>query len=133
MQTARLAGFEPTVVEELAEWNYGDYEGLTTREIRERRPDWDLFKHGCPNGETSADMAVRVDRAVARLMDCQGDVVVFAHGHLLRVLAARWLGQPVEFAQHLLLGTAAICRLSFDHNHPDEPAIALWNATASGS
>ena len=127
-RTCELAGFTGTVEPDVIEWNYGEYEGLTTAQIRDKRPDWDLFRDGCPGGESAAGIAVRVDRLVTKLKSLSGEVLLFAHGHILRVLASRWIGQPVGFAQHLLLGTAAISVLGFDHNHPDEPAIAKWNA-----
>ncbi len=127
-RTAELAGFAPEAEPDLLEWDYGEYEGLTTAEIRLRRPDWDLFRDGCPGGESPAEVAARADRAAAKLAALSGDVLVFAHGHILRVLAARWVGQPVTFAAHLLLGTGAVCALGFDHGKRTEPAIAKWNA-----
>jgi broad specificity phosphatase PhoE len=128
-RSAELAGFTPEIDPDLAEWDYGDYEGLTSAEIRARRPDWVLFADGCPNGESVQQVADRADRVVGRLKGLSGNVLVVAHGHILRVLGARWVGQPAGFARHLLLGTAAVCVLGFDHNSPDEPALALWNDT----
>lgn len=128
-RTAELAGFAAEPDPDLVEWNYGEYEGLTTAELRGRRPGWDLFADGCPGGESPADMTRRADRVAARLRALAGNVLVFSHGHLLRVLAARWVGQPVGFARHLLLDTAAVCVLGFGHADPDEPAVALWNDT----
>lgn len=128
MQTAELAGFTPTPEPALLEWNYGEYEGLTTAAIRSKRPDWDLFHHGCPGGESPADIATRVDRLVFKLKALTGNVLLFAHGHVLRVLAARWVKQPVPFAGCLLLGTATVSALGFDHKNPDEPAISIWNS-----
>ncbi len=128
-RTAELAGFTPEIDPDLAEWDYGDYEGLTSAEVRARRPGWTLFADGCPNGESVQQVSDRADRVAGRLKSLGGNVLVVAHGHFLRVLGARWVGQPVGFAQHLLLGTAAVCTLGFDHNSPDEPAIALWNDT----
>src|SRR5581483_8997989 len=119
----------PEIDPDLAEWDYGDYEGLTSAEVRARRPGWTLFADGCPNGESVQQVSDRADRVAGRLKSLGGNVLVVAHGHFLRVLGARWVGQPVGFAQHLLLGTAAVCTLRFDHNSPDEPAIALWNDT----
>lgn len=127
-RTAELAGFTPVVEPDLAEWDYGDYEGLTTAAIRAKTPDWNLFRDGCPNGESPAAIAARTDRLVARLKALDGNVLCFAHGHILRVFAARWVRQPVAFAGHLLLGTATLSALSFDHNDPDEPAIKVWNS-----
>jgi broad specificity phosphatase PhoE len=126
-RTAELAGFAPVIDPGLAEWDYGEYEGLKTAEIRDRRPNWELFRDGCPGGESVQAIADRVDPVVARLKALTGDVLVFAHGHVLRVLAARWVGQPVAFARALLLSTATLSILAFDHKDPDEPAIRLWN------
>jgi probable phosphoglycerate mutase len=126
-RTAELAGFAPAPDPDLVEWDYGEFEGLRTVEVRGRWPGWQLFRDGCPGGESVEQIAGRADRVVARLHGLSGNVLVFSHGHFLRVLAARWVGQPVSFARHLLLGTAAVCVLGFDHHSPDEPAIALWN------
>jgi probable phosphoglycerate mutase len=126
-RTAELAGFTPVIEAGLLEWNYGRYEGLTTAEVRKDRPDWVLFRDGCPEGESPSDIAGRVDRLIARLRTLSGTVLLFAHGHVLRVLAARWVGQPVSFAGALLLSTATVSELGFDHGLPDEPAIQLWN------
>ncbi|HEY8755607.1 MAG TPA: histidine phosphatase family protein [Candidatus Dormibacteraeota bacterium] len=109
---------------DLREWNYGEYEGLTSDEIRARTPDWTLWKDGVRNGETIDEVAERADRVVARLRDVRGDAVVFAHGHLLRVLAARWIDEPALLAQHLNLTTASISTLASEH---DWPSITLWN------
>jgi broad specificity phosphatase PhoE len=126
-RTAALAGFGHAHADpDLMEWDYGEYEGLTTAFIRERRPDWALFRDGCPGGETGIAVAMRVDRVVTRLRELDGDAVVFAHGHLLRVLAARWLGLPPECGRLFALGTASVSRLGYDHN-PGEPCIRLWN------
>lgn len=126
-RTAELAGFAPEFDPDLMEWDYGDYEGLIGAEVRARRPGWLLFDDGAPGGESITQVAARADRVVGRLRALTGTVLVFSHGHFLRVLAARWIGQPVGFARHLLLGTASVSALGFDHNNPDEPAIALWN------
>jgi broad specificity phosphatase PhoE len=126
-RTAELAGYSPEVDPDLMEWDYGEYEGRKTADIRAARPGWLLLRDGAPNGETFAQIAGRADRVVARLKGLSGNVLVFAHGHYLRVLAARWLGADVRFAQHLLLGTSSISILSFDHGRADEPAIMLWN------
>lgn len=116
------AGLDP----DLREWNYGDYEGLTSAEIHRQRPGWSLWKHGVPNGETIAEVAERADRVIARARAGGGDVAVFAHGHLLRVLASRWVGQPAVMAQHLNLGTASISELGSEHGRS---SINLWNST----
>src|SRR5262245_13645652 len=113
-RTCELAGFGAHAVVEpdLMEWNYGDYEGKKTSEIRQSRPDWFLFRDGCPGGESPEQVGLRADRVIARLR-AASDVVVFAHGHILRILAARWVGLPPGQAQHLLLGTAALCILGY--------------------
>jgi broad specificity phosphatase PhoE len=126
-RTSELAGFAALVDPDLMEWDYGSYEGKKTSEIRQTNPGWQLLKHGAPNGETALQVAARADRVVAKLMGLSGNVLVFAHGHYLRVLAARWVGADVQFAAHLLLGTCSVSVLSFDHGKKDEPAIMLWN------
>jgi probable phosphoglycerate mutase len=129
-RTAELAGFSPEIESDLMEWDYGEYEGKTSTEIRVTRPGWILFRDGCPGGESVADVEERVDRLASKLKRLSGNVLCFAHGHLLRVLAARWVGQTVTFAGCLLLNTASISVLSFDHNNRDEPAIKMWNSVA---
>lgn len=126
-RTAELAGFTPTPEPELLEWHYGECEGLKTAEIRGTRPGWDLFRDGAPGGESVADIQARIDGLVVRLKARSGNVLLFAHGHVLRVLAARWVGQPVPFGRALLLSTATVSILGFDHMAMDEPAIKLWN------
>lgn len=126
-RTAELAGFAPTVEPGLLEWDYGEYEGLTTKEIRERRPEWDLFRDGCPGGESVQAIADRADQMAGRLKGLSGNVLVFAHGHILRVLAARWVRQPIEVGRALLLSTATVSILGFDHHAMEEAAIRLWN------
>ena len=128
-RTAELAGFAPALDPDLMEWDYGEYEGVTTAELRQKRPGWDLFIDGCPGGESPDDVGRRADRVAAKLQALTGDVLVFSHGHLLRVLAARWVRRPAEFARHLLLDTAAVSVLGFGHGDPDEPAVSLWNDT----
>jgi len=129
-RTAELAGFGATVQTDgdLVEWDYGAYEGLTSAEIHAQRPDWQLFRDGCPDGESPAEVGRRADRAVARLRATEGNALVFSHGHFSRVLAARWLGLPVEFGRYLLLSTAAISALGYEHGL-DDPAIVRWNDT----
>jgi broad specificity phosphatase PhoE len=109
---------------DLREWSYGDYEGLTTAEIRQRHPGWNLWENGVPNGETLAQVAERADRVLAAVRRAQGDVAVFAHGHFLRVLAARWIDAPAQLARHLNLSTASISTLAWEH---DWPSITMWN------
>jgi len=115
-ETARLAGLgdRAEVEPDLVEFDYGEYEGLTTPEIREERPDWSLWRDGSPGGETVEEVGRRADRVIARALDAGGDVALFAHGHVLRVLGARWIEQPPALAERLALATGAVCRLSFE-------------------
>ncbi|MFN0192983.1 MAG: histidine phosphatase family protein [Aestuariivirga sp.] len=113
---------------DLAEWDYGDYEGLRTDEIRERMPGWNVFRDGCPRGESPIQVSLRADRVIARLRNLEGDIAVFSHGHFGRVLAVRWIGLEIAQALHFLLGTASISILGYGHNLVEEPAIVLWNA-----
>jgi broad specificity phosphatase PhoE len=130
-QTCDLAGFGDRAVSDcdLVEWDYGEYEGRTTEEILRRRPEWQLFRDGCPGGESVADVARRADRVVARVRQTEGDVLVFSSGHFLRVLATRWLGLDGSCGRLLLLSTAALSILSYEHTLA-EPAIRLWNDCA---
>ena len=125
-ETCRLAGLGDAAVErdDLREWDYGEYEGLRSAEIREERPGWLLWSDGVPGGETADDVAARVDRVIDEVRSSAGPVAVFAHGHLLRVFTARWLGLSPTFGAHITLGPASICRLGWEH---DVPAILLWN------
>jgi probable phosphoglycerate mutase len=107
------------------EWNYGDYEGLTTAQIQQSRPGWLIFRDGCPGGETPEQVGARVDRVIARARAAYGDVALFAHGHLLRVLVARWIGLPAEGGGRLALGTATLSTLGFEHGNQ---VIDSWNA-----
>ena len=127
-ETADLAGLgaDAQLRDDLMEWDYGDYEGLTTPEIRERRPDWFLWRDGVPNGESADDVGARCDRVVEEVLGVDGDVALVAHGHVLRVLAARWVQQPAAFGAHLHLGTAAICVLAWER---DVRVIDCWNET----
>lgn len=124
--TAAIAGFgKAEVDDDLREWDYGDYEGLTTAEIREtQRPSWFLWDDGAPNGERVDDVGRRADRIVARVRSVHGPVLVFAHGHFLRVLASRWLGCQPGFGRHLALSPATVSRLGWER---DEPVIETWN------
>lgn len=125
-RTAQLAGFEdPEPTEDLAEWAYGDYEGVTTPEIRETVPGWTVWSHPCPGGESAAEVARRLDRVVERARSHDGRTLVFSHGHASRVLAARWLGLPPESGQHFLLGTATVSVLAWER---ESPAVSRWNA-----
>ncbi|HEX6768981.1 MAG TPA: histidine phosphatase family protein, partial [Candidatus Binatia bacterium] len=130
-ETCELAGLgESAIVDpDLVEWNYGDYEGLTTKQIQRVRPGWSLFHDGCPGGETPEQVAARIDRLVAKVRASDGNVALFAHGHVLRVLVARWLDQPRSFGEHLLLDTATLSVLGYYY---DTPALKIWNAPIAG-
>jgi broad specificity phosphatase PhoE len=123
-RTGELAGLVAVVDPDLSEWDYGAYEGLTTAEIRAERPGWDLFADGAPGGETAAEVAARADRVIERVRATSGDVVCVAHSHLLRVLAARWIGFDPACARHLVLDPASLSLLGWDR---DQPVIKLWN------
>ena len=124
-RTAALAGFaEPETTEDLAEWAYGDYEGVSTEEIRRTVPGWTVWSHPVPGGEDAAAVAARLDRVVARVREVDGDVLVFAHGHSLRALAARWLGLDVRDGRLLRLDTATISQLGFER---ESPVVLRWN------
>jgi probable phosphoglycerate mutase len=127
-QTAELAGFgaQAQIDPDLAEWDYGDYEGRRTAEIQAERPGWQLFTDGAPGGESPEQVGARADRVIARLRAVNGDVLVFGHGHFLRALAARWIGLPATEGRRFMLGTAALSALGYEHNR-DEPVIRLWN------
>jgi broad specificity phosphatase PhoE len=126
LDTARLAGFGDRVelVDTLRELDYGEYEGLTTKEIREHRPGWDLFRDGCPGGETVADVAERVRPLLAEIGRGDQTVVLFGHGHGLRILATTYLGLEPANARHLVLDTASLSLLGSEH---DWPAVLHWN------
>jgi broad specificity phosphatase PhoE len=113
---------------DLAEWNYGAYEGRTSASIGAERPGWDIFLDGCPGGESPAEVGARADRLIARLRALRGDIALFSHGEFSRVLASRWIEAPVTLGRNLALGTAALSILSHPANHPDTPVIELWNA-----
>lgn len=124
-ETATLTGFsDPELRDDLLEWDYGEYEGITTKEIREGRPDWDLWTHGSPGGETPEQVGARADRVIAEALAANGPVLAFAHGHMLRVIGARWCEQPVEFGRRLWLSTAAVCTLGFER---ETRVIKRWN------
>jgi probable phosphoglycerate mutase len=126
-QTCELAGLgaHAQIEGDLREWDYGDYEGLTPLQIRTTQPAWLIFRDGCPGGETPGQVGTRVDRVIARIRATPGDVAVFAHGHVLRVFAARWLGLAASAGSHFLLETATLCVLSSYHG---VPAVRRWNA-----
>ena len=126
-ETCEIAGLAEAAVTEsdLMEWNYGDYEGLTPAEIHRIRPGWMIFRDGSPGGESPGEVGDRVDRVIARARAVEGDVALFAHGHVLRVLGARWIGLPAGEGQRLLLDTGTLCVLS---DYRGVPAIRSWNA-----
>jgi probable phosphoglycerate mutase len=128
-QTCELAGLGNAVeIEpELVEWDYGDYEGLLTAEIQRQRPDWDIYRDGCPNGESPAEISGRADRLIARLRTLAGNTALFTHGHFSRILAVRWAGLTVPDAAHLISSTASVGILTYEHNL-SQPGLALWNA-----
>jgi probable phosphoglycerate mutase len=134
-QTCELAGFgaqgdsEP----DLVEWNYGDYEGKRTVDIHEERPGWNVWRDGCPHGETPANISDRADRLIARLREASGNVGLFTHGQFGSALAARWIGLAVIEAQHLTFGPASLSILAHEAGHPKVPVIVLWNAGADRS
>ena len=131
LETARLAGFAEQVEtdDDLVEWNYGVYEGRTTAEIRESEPGWSVWTSDIPEGETAAQVAARVERVIARVRAAEGDVLLFAHRHVLRVLAARWLDLPPTEGRHLALDTATISILGWER---EDPAIERWNDPCGG-
>jgi len=132
-QTCELAGFDgrAQVDSELAEWDYGAYEGMRSTDIRLEHPGWDIWRDGCPGGETVADVSARADRVVARLRPLVGAVVLFSHGQFGRVLAARWLGLDASEGQRFALDPASISTLGFEADDHARPVISLWNASAA--
>jgi len=129
-RTCELAGFGAVaeIDPDLLEWNYGEYEGLTSAQILANRPDWQLFRDGCPGGETPVQVAARADRVVQRVRAVGGTVLLFSSGHFLRMLGTRWLGLAAQEGRCFLLGTASLSILGYEHNAA-EPVIRLWNDT----
>lgn len=129
-RTCELAGFGSVaeVDRDLLEWNYGEYEGRRTVEIHAERPDWQLFRDGCPGGESPNQVGTRADRVVSRVGEIQGDVLLFSSGHFLRVFTARWLGLEPAAGRYFLLSTASLSALGYEHNL-SEPVIRLWDDT----
>jgi probable phosphoglycerate mutase len=130
-ETCELSGVASDAIVEpdLVEWNYGKYEGLTPGQIHEQAPGWLVFRDGCPGGETPERVGARADRVIARVRAVEGDVALFAHGHVLRVLGARWLGLPADGGQHFLLDTGTLCVLD---EYRGIPALKTWNAPVAG-
>jgi broad specificity phosphatase PhoE len=129
--TCELAGLggQSQIEPELAEWNYGDYEGRRSIEIQEERPGWNIFRDGCPNGESPSEICARVDRLIARLRAIDGDIALFSHGHFGAVFGARWIGLAVIEAQHFSVGPASMSVLGQDPKR-SVPVVILWNAAA---
>jgi broad specificity phosphatase PhoE len=128
-RTCELARFGAVAAidADLVEWNYGDYEGKTSAEILSRRPDWELFRDGCPGGESPQQVGARADRVIQRLRGFAGTVLVFSSGHFIRVLAARWISSAAEApGRHFMLNTASLSALSYEHDL-SRPVIRLWN------
>jgi broad specificity phosphatase PhoE len=130
MRTCELAGFggRAEIDRDLLEWNYGEYEGRRTAEIHKERPDWQLFRDGCPGGESPGQVGARADRVVRRTREIAGNVLIFSSGHFLRVLTARWLGLEPGAGKYFLLSTASLSALGYEHNL-SQPVIQLWNDT----
>ena len=126
-ETCELAGLADAaeLCDDLREWDYGEYEGLTTPEIRVSRPDWSLWRDGCPGGEMPEQVGERADRALARLRSADGDVAAFAHGHILRVLTARWLGMPVAAGARFALAAGGVGELGYER---ETEVLRRWNA-----
>jgi probable phosphoglycerate mutase len=127
-ETCELAGLGERMQlrDELMEWDYGEYEGLTTPQIREQRPDWNLWRDGCPGGETAADVGQRVDRVIAEVRRLDGNAALFAHGHVLRVLGSRWVELPPQDGARFALSTGAMCEMGFER---ETPVFWRWNET----
>ena len=130
-QTLELAGLlSPAEIDpDLSEWDYGDYEGLTTAQIRTLRPEWNVYRDGCPGGEAPAQVSDRADRVIARLAAKEGEIALFSHGQFGCVLAARWIGLPVTEGQRFSLGPASVNILGYNPGHPEIPVIVRLNGT----
>jgi len=126
-ETCALAGLgvRAEIDRDLMEWNYGEYEGLTPKQIHAKASGWMIFRDGCPSGESPEQVGARADRVIAKVRAVEGDVALFAHGHIFRVFAARWLGLPAGAGSHFLLDTATLNILSY---YRDVPAVKRWNA-----
>ncbi len=127
IQTSTLAGFQSEIDSDLVEWNYGDFEGLTSAEIQQITPNWNLFTDGAPNGESLQQVSDRADRFLKKIRDIEGTIAIFSHGHFSRVLAARFLGLTIPQASILYLVPASISKLGHEHK---KPVIKLWNSTS---
>jgi probable phosphoglycerate mutase len=130
-RTDELIGLSQTaeIDADLEEWNYGDYEGLTSRAIVEGRPGWDIFSDGCPGGESPQQVSDRADRLIGRLRALEGNIALFSHGDIGRALGARWIGAPIAIGRSLALGTASVSVLAYQVHHLENPVIEIWNAS----
>jgi probable phosphoglycerate mutase len=128
-RTCALAGFGDVaqIDPDLMEWDYGRFEGKRTAEVHDERPGWELFRDGCPAGETAQDVALRADRFIARARELEGDVLAFSSGHIIRMIAARWLGFPPEAGRCFFCRPTSVGVLAFEHQNQAEPIVALWN------
>jgi probable phosphoglycerate mutase len=126
--TCELAGFGKSAIvdPDLVEWDYGDYEGLTTAEIVKKNPGWNIFRDGCPGGESIVQVSARADRVIRKVRSLDDECILFSSSHFLRVLTARWLGMEAAGGRYFYLGTATLCTLGYDHGE-DEPVLRLWN------
>jgi probable phosphoglycerate mutase len=131
-KTCELAGFGKVaeINSDLVEWDYGRFEGQLTAHIRKERPGWEMFRDGCPGGESAQDVADRADRFIARVRGLEGDVLAFSSAHIIRMIAARWLGLPPGAGRLFFCRPASVGVLGFEHNSRDEPVIGLWNYVA---
>lgn len=133
-RTAGLAGYPDAVIEPaLAEWDYGDYDGITAGEVRARRPEWDIYIDGCPGGESPEQIVARADRLIERWSKLPGRVAAFSHGHFGRVFATRWIGLPLGMAKHFAIDTASVAVLDRDPGRDHRPRIVRWNVTAAAA
>jgi broad specificity phosphatase PhoE len=130
-KTCELAGFRAgaEVDRDLIEWNYGRFEGKRTSDVVKERPGWELYRDGCPDGELPGDVAMRADRFIARVHAIAGDVLAFSSGHIIRMIATRWLGLPPAAGRFFFCYPASVGVLGFEHNSRDQPIIRLWNST----
>jgi probable phosphoglycerate mutase len=128
-KTCELAGFGhiATTDPDLVEWDYGRFEGKMTTEILKEQPGWELFRDGCPGGESPAEVAGRANRFIAVVRESKGDVLAFSSGHIIRIIAARWLGMPPAGGRFFFCRPASMGVLGFEHNNPDEPIVCAWN------
>jgi broad specificity phosphatase PhoE len=128
-KTCELAGFGEVaqVDRDLVEWDYGRFEGKRTSDVLKERPGWELYRDGCPDGEAPADVAMRADRFIARVRGSAGDVLAFSSGHIIRMIAARWLGLPAATGRFFFCDPASVGVLGFEHNSREQPVLRLWN------